>query len=54
MISPVGNARTLSPLPDDTWGVRLVDLNLPLGDPTTIVGAESRAWRAAHSTLRAR
>ena len=46
MISPVGDARKLDPSPDATWGVHLVDVNLALGDLTTIVAAQSRAWRA--------
>jgi hypothetical protein len=54
MLSPVGDARTLSPSPDDTWGTHLVDLNIALGNLTTIVGAESRAWRLAHRPLAVR
>jgi hypothetical protein len=49
MLSPVAGARTLNPSPDDTWGVHLVDVNIALGNLTKIVGAQSRAWRAAHS-----
>ena len=48
MLSPVGDARMLTPSPDDTGGVHLVDLNIALGNLTTIVGAESRGWRRAH------
>jgi hypothetical protein len=54
MLSPVGDARTLNPSPDDTWGVHLVDVNIALGNLTTIVGAESRAWRLAHRRLAVR
>jgi Protein of unknown function (DUF3089) len=49
MISPVANARTLSPSPDSTWGVHLVDVNIALGNLVTIAGDQARAWRAAHS-----
>jgi Protein of unknown function (DUF3089) len=45
MISPVAEARKLSPSPDDTWGVHLVDVNIALGNLVSIVGAQSRAWR---------
>jgi hypothetical protein len=48
MISPVGDARTLDPSPDDTWGVHLVDVNIALGNLTKIVGVQSRAWLAKH------
>src|SRR3954464_5398108 len=48
MLSPVDGARMLSPSPDDTWGTHLVDVNIALGNLTTIVGAQSRAWAAAH------
>ena len=49
MLSPVDGARMLNPSPDDTWGVHLVDVNIALGNLTTIVGLESRAWAAAHA-----
>jgi hypothetical protein len=48
MISPVDGARHLDPSPDDSWGVHLVDVNLALGNLTTIVGAQARTWLAAH------
>ena len=48
MISPVDGARTLTPSPDDTWGVHLVDVNIALGNLTTIVGAQTRTWLATH------
>src|SRR3954451_926222 len=44
MLSPVGAARKLTPSPDATWGTHLVDLNIALGNLTTIVAAESRSW----------
>ncbi len=46
MLSPVGDARTLSPSPDDTWGTHLVDVNIALGNLLRITGAESKAWRS--------
>jgi hypothetical protein len=54
MIAPVDGARMLTPSPDDTWGVHLVDVNIALGNLLTIVGAETRAWVAAHRPLRVR
>jgi hypothetical protein len=54
MLSPVGDARKLDPSPDATWGTHLVDLNIALGDLTTIVGAESRAWLKARRPQRVR
>jgi hypothetical protein len=51
MLSPVENARMLNPSPDDTWGTHLVDINLPLGNLTTIVASQSRTWRLAHRRL---
>src|SRR4051812_30709123 len=45
MLSPIGGARKLSPSPDDTWGVHLVDVNVALGNLVGIVGRQARAWR---------
>jgi hypothetical protein len=53
MISPVAGARTLTPSPDDTWGVHLVDVNIALGNLVTIVGAQTRAYESARHPLRA-
>ena len=57
-IQPVGAARKLNPEPDATWGVHLVDVNLPLGNLLTIVGAQAKAFtrplRALRVTLGAR
>jgi hypothetical protein len=52
MISPVGAARTLSPSPDATWGLHLVDINIALGNLLTIVSAQTQTWLAAHRPLR--
>src|SRR3954452_6266809 len=44
MISPVGDARTLTPSPDDTWGVHLVDVNIALGNLMKVTAAETKTW----------
>jgi len=55
MLSPVADARTLSPSPDDTWGTHLVDLNIALGDLNELVFAEGHSWlHALGVRLRAR
>ncbi|MDQ3935152.1 MAG: DUF3089 domain-containing protein [Actinomycetota bacterium] len=54
MISPVAGARTLSPSPDDTWGLHVVDVSIALGNLVTIVGEQTRAWVADRRPLRAR
>ena len=46
-IAPVGAARALTPSPDATWGLHLVDLNLPLGNLLRIVDAQTNAFLAA-------
>ncbi len=51
-IEPVGAARKLSPQPDATWGVHLVDVNLPLGNLLTIVGAQADAFTRPPRVLR--
>jgi hypothetical protein len=52
MLSPVGNARKLTPSPDATWGVHLVDVNVALGNLLAIVGDQTRAWLTDHRPLR--
>jgi hypothetical protein len=47
MLAAVDGARTLTPSPDDTWGTHLVDVNIALGNLTTVVGEETRAWTAS-------
>jgi hypothetical protein len=44
MLKPVGPARKLTPAPDPTWGVHLVDMNIGMGNLTTIVSAQSQAY----------
>jgi hypothetical protein len=53
MISPVDGARKLTPSPDDTWGVHLVDLNIALGNLVAIVGAQTHTWLGDHRALAA-
>lgn len=40
-------ARTIIPVPDDGWGLHLVDVNIALGDLQRVVAAQSAAWVAA-------
>jgi hypothetical protein len=44
MTAPVDGARHLTPSPDDTWGLHLVDLNLPLGNLVALVHRQAKAW----------
>ncbi len=44
MISPVGSARQLTPVPDATWGLHLADVNIALGNLVADVGSESKAY----------
>jgi hypothetical protein len=44
MISPIGAARTLNPVPDATWGLHLADVNIALGNLVDDVGAETKAY----------
>src|SRR3954471_15248571 len=52
MIAPVADARKLTPSPDATWGVHLVDLNIALGNLMTVTGEQTRTWLAARRPLR--
>jgi hypothetical protein len=44
MISPIGAARTLTPVPDATWGLHLADGNIALGNLVDDVRAETKAY----------
>jgi Protein of unknown function (DUF3089) len=44
MISPVGGARGLTPVPDDRWGLHLADVNIALGNLVADVGSETKAY----------
>jgi hypothetical protein len=48
-ISPVPGAPTLHPVPDQTWGLHLVDANIALGTLTDDVAVEAKAWLKANS-----
>jgi len=52
MIAPVGDAKHLTPSPDDTWGVHLVDVNIALGNLLTLAGTQTRAWLDTRKPLR--
>ena len=52
MISPVGAARTLTPVPDASWGLHLGDVNLPLGNLVDLVRSQSRAYLKAGAKQR--
>jgi hypothetical protein len=43
-ISPVDGAPTLHPVPDQTWGLHLVDANIALGNLTDDVARQAKAW----------
>ncbi len=47
MISPVGSARKLTPVPDPSWGIHLADVNLALGNLVDLVRSQSRAYLGA-------
>jgi Protein of unknown function (DUF3089) len=44
MISPIGAARNLTPVPDDSWGLHLADGNVALGNLIDDVRAETKAY----------
>jgi hypothetical protein len=44
MVSPVGAARNLTPVPDTRWGLHLADGNIALGNLVADVGAETKAY----------
>ena len=49
MTAPVGSARTLTPIPNPTWGLHLADMNLPLGDLVELVRTQTRALLKARA-----
>ena len=53
-ITPIGSARDLSELPDETWGIHLGDVNIPLGDLVELAGAQSRSWLKAKARRKAK
>lgn len=44
MVAPVGDAEHLTPSPDDTWGIHLVDVNVALGNLVSLVDRQATAW----------
>jgi Protein of unknown function (DUF3089) len=44
-ISPIDDAPQLNPVPDQTWGLHLVDANIALGNLTDDVAVEAKAWQ---------
>jgi hypothetical protein len=44
LISPVADARQLTPTPDASWGLHLSDVNIALGNLVDDVGAETKAF----------
>jgi DUF3089 family protein len=47
-ISPIDGAPVLHPVPDQTWGLHLVDANIALGNLTDDVAAAAHAWRKSN------
>ena len=43
-IAPVPGAPTLHPIPDDTWGLHLVDVNMTMGNLLDIVQEETKTY----------
>ena len=43
-VDEVGSARVLNPAPDDSWGLHLGDMSLPMGNLTELVRRQSRAY----------
>jgi hypothetical protein len=54
MISPVGSARNLLPVPDDTWGLHLADGNIALGNLVELVRTQGNAYLKAVAKQRRR
>ncbi len=48
-VSAVDGAETLTPSPDPTWGLHLVDANIALGNLVQIVSSQATAYKARHS-----
>lgn len=52
MVRELDGARHLTPAPDATWGLHLVDVNGALGDLLHVVDEQTAAWRAARRAPR--
>jgi hypothetical protein len=46
MVKPIGTSMKLSPAPSDSWGLHLLDLNLPLGNLIDVVRTQQQAYQA--------
>jgi Protein of unknown function (DUF3089) len=53
-ISPVGGAPILNAVPDQTWGLHLVDANIALGDLVAGTARQAKAWRKANTAPKKR
>ena len=47
MVKPIGKSMKLLPSPSESWGLHLLDLNLPLGNLIDIVRSQQKAYVAA-------
>jgi hypothetical protein len=47
-ISPLGGAPALTPVPDATWGLHLLDATIALGDLSDLVRSQASAWAKKH------
>jgi Protein of unknown function (DUF3089) len=48
LISPIGEAKTLNPSPDATWGLHLLDANVALGNLVDIVHTQGKRYLKKH------
>ncbi len=49
-VTPRGSLPQLTPSPDPTWGLHLVDANIALGDLVDLVDRQADRWRREHRT----
>ena len=47
MVKPIGQSRKLKPAPSASWGLHLVDINLPLGNLIDLVRQQQRTYSAS-------
>jgi hypothetical protein len=53
-LAPVGGAPTLNAVPDQTWGLHLVDANIALGNLTADTFREAKAWERANAKAKSK
>lgn len=46
MLESIDGAQKLSPAPDDSWGLHLIDVNVVLGDLIELVARQTEAYLA--------